>query len=238
MQRLRREGPAVVTVSVTKEQAQMLTALAIACRPYRAPTWDADGVMAAIAQVSNRPLSEVALAVIRAAADREAKTPGVIPSNGSHWQEQLKPARWEPTAGPWCGICGRAKAGHPDSDHPFERPADRRLPAEQVASVVSELRDYLTPTRGPEPLRERTHDPRADEARAALHPRPTRDVRAIAKALVHPKVHLNPRHPNGLPLRIDRVHDAMRRFRPGQPLTWPTTSSVSSNGSPGTASNH
>lgn len=83
-------------MSVSKEQAQMLAALAVACRPYRAPTWDHAGVVANIAKVKDRSLSEVILAVIRAAADRECQSPGVIPSAGTHWQEQLKPEKWQP----------------------------------------------------------------------------------------------------------------------------------------------
>ena len=90
----------------------MLATLAIACRPHRAPTWDAAGVVAAIAKVRDRSLPDVVLAVIRAAADHEAKTPGVIPSAGNHWAEQLKPQPWQPEripAAERCSVCSKSR---------------------------------------------------------------------------------------------------------------------------------
>ena len=76
---------------VTKDQAHMLAALAIAARPYGAPTWDAPGVVAAIGKVSNLLLADVALAVIRAATDATAKTPAVIANTSSqHWREKTQ----------------------------------------------------------------------------------------------------------------------------------------------------
>jgi hypothetical protein len=44
-------------MTVTRDQAQMLATLAIDCRPYRAPTWDHAGVMAAIAEIRNMSLA-------------------------------------------------------------------------------------------------------------------------------------------------------------------------------------
>ena len=134
-------------MTVTLDQAQMLASLAVACRPYRAPTWDEAGVLAAIGRVKDRALTEVALAVIRAAADRDAKTPGVIPTAGSHWQEQLKPEPWKPNAIPRedrCGICGKAREvcegrRAPLDDHSFE-PDVRRDPGIDVPATVEALR--------------------------------------------------------------------------------------------------
>jgi hypothetical protein len=75
---------------VTKDQAQMLATLAVACRPHGAPHWDAAGVVAAIAKVHHVGLADVMMAVIRAAADRDAKTPGVIAATTSiHWSERV-----------------------------------------------------------------------------------------------------------------------------------------------------
>ena len=75
---------------VTKDQAHVLATLAVACRPHGAPNWDAAGVVAAIAKVHHVGLADVAMAVIRAAADRDAKTPGVIAATTSiHWSERI-----------------------------------------------------------------------------------------------------------------------------------------------------
>ena len=94
---------------VTREQAQMLTTLAIACRPYRAPTWDAPGVMAAIGSIKDWSLGEVMLRVAVAAQDREAKTPAVITSPAMKIPE-TKPPLWQPDAGDlrdFCSVCGK-----------------------------------------------------------------------------------------------------------------------------------
>lgn len=138
-------------MTVTKDQAQMLATLAVACRPYRAPTWDHAGVMDMISRVKDRSLPEVCLAVIRAAADREAITPGVIPSNGTHWQEQLKPAKWQPDTSPMCRTCGKTRPGcegtprFQDDDHEFE--PTKTGSTTDVSRTVAALRE-LTKTEG------------------------------------------------------------------------------------------
>lgn len=82
---------------VTKDQAHMLASLAIACRPNGAPKWDAPGVVAAIGKVSGLLLADVAHAVLRAAEDVTAQTPGVIAATASvHWRER-SPHRTTPT---------------------------------------------------------------------------------------------------------------------------------------------
>lgn len=139
---------------VTKPQAQLLAALAVACRPTRAPTWDEAGVVANIAKVADRSLAEVALAVIKAASDRECVSPGVIPSNGSHWQEQLKPEKWAPERvepGERCGTCGLSQprcVAAPHGDHAFE--PDFKLPRDlDLGPVVAELKGHLPPKSTP-----------------------------------------------------------------------------------------
>jgi hypothetical protein len=48
--------------------------------------WEFHGVMAALAKASDKgSAATVAIAAISAAADPDAKTPGVIPTDGSHW---------------------------------------------------------------------------------------------------------------------------------------------------------
>lgn len=152
-------------MTVTRDQAQLLTTLAIACRPYRAPTWDEAGVMAAIAKMKDWSLHEVALRVIVAAADREAQTPGVIAT-----QEipAVKPAMFKPT--PWepdkvCTTCSRPEAQckavrHADDDHPFISRAanarDTERPAEAVHAIVGDLRERTGHEPPPRPQPETT----------------------------------------------------------------------------------
>lgn len=99
---------------VNEQQQRALAFLAVACRPHGAPHWDEAGVMASIAKVAHLSLADVILAVTRAADDRDAKTPGVIPKlNAPHWRER-NPDRpkqrepYDPTT--YCGICGKPEA--------------------------------------------------------------------------------------------------------------------------------
>lgn len=97
-------------MSVTKDQAHMLAALAAACRPHRAPRWDEPGIVAAIAKVSSLALPDVTLAVIRAASDPAAKTPGVIAATTSiHWREKasVPTTPQPPRTTEACRLCGR-----------------------------------------------------------------------------------------------------------------------------------
>jgi len=74
---------------VTKDQAQMLAALAVACRPTGAPKWDEPGVIAAIKKHAGLHLADVIHATIRAAEDRTAASPGVLGSTAAaHWRER------------------------------------------------------------------------------------------------------------------------------------------------------
>lgn len=59
------------------------------------PDWDARGIRAALDDVrvrQERP-ADLCLATIRAAHDPHARTPGVIPTPGPHWQERITPPR-------------------------------------------------------------------------------------------------------------------------------------------------
>ncbi len=163
-------------MTVTRDQAQMLSALAIACRPYRAPTWDEPGVMAAIGQIKHMSLPEVALRVIRAAADREAVSPGVIPSEGSHSREQLKPPKWEPDsidAHLRCSTCDLRESecrARWSGDHDYE---PRHVRHEfDVPRAVAALREQVVDAKAaPIPAPASTPpppNPAAEMARAAL----------------------------------------------------------------------
>lgn len=81
-------------MSINKDQARMLTALAVACRPTGAPRWDEEGVFRNIGKINTWSLPMLIEHVIRHAADPKAKTPGVIGS--SHTPAELG----MPTPGP------------------------------------------------------------------------------------------------------------------------------------------
>lgn len=132
---------------VTKDQAHMLAALAVACRPYGAPTWDAPGVVAAIGKVAHLSLADVTLAVTRAAADATAKTPAVISATSSqHWAEKVTPpsAPSNPRPGEACGTCGHGEShrnhhmGALDYHH-----HDPRNQADPPPTTWAEARDKL-----------------------------------------------------------------------------------------------
>ena len=158
---------------VTKEQADMIAALATACRPHGAPRWDAPGVVAAIGKVKHMSLADVVLAVIRAADDREVRTPGVIGNTRSTcWQERAneRPRGVEVIpAGQRCGICAkrrdeceRAPRFNGD-DHAFE-PDFKRPTETDVASTVGALRELVVAAKGeadvPEPRQPTEHEAR------------------------------------------------------------------------------
>ena len=56
------------------------------------PSWDAQGVRAALMKVKDRDPFDVALAAIKAARETVNRTPAVIPLAGEHWLE-AKPAK-------------------------------------------------------------------------------------------------------------------------------------------------
>lgn len=97
-------------MSISKDQARMLTALAIACRPVGAPTWDEEGTFRAIGKIAQWPIGMVCEHVIAHAQDAKAKTPGVI---GSSYKPEVS--------------AGTAKRGNPKRDqecpdHPGQWP--------------------------------------------------------------------------------------------------------------------
>lgn len=81
-------------MSISKDQARLLTPLALACRPVGAPKWDEAGTFAAIGRIASWPLPMAIEHVVRHAADSKARTPGVIGS--SHTPAELG----SPTGGP------------------------------------------------------------------------------------------------------------------------------------------
>jgi hypothetical protein len=141
-------------MTVTSEQAQMLTSLAVAIRPHGAPRWDAPGVMAAVKKVAHLDLADVTRAVTRAAEDRDARTPAVIASLTSHhWRDRDRaapPAREPFNGSTFCGTCGEPRdrcerkwAG----DHVFESVAHSkaRKGTVDISPVVVEVKGHIQP---------------------------------------------------------------------------------------------
>lgn len=67
---------------MTKTQATLIAKFVEEIRP----DWQFHGVMAALAKAADKASSSaVAIAAITAASDPDCQTPGVIPTDGSHW---------------------------------------------------------------------------------------------------------------------------------------------------------
>lgn len=140
-------------MTVTDQQIRAIAFLAAASRPSGARRWNEAGIIAAVDKVRSRSLAEVVMAVIRAAADRNAETPGVIPSAGPHWRnwdddgEQQVIERYDPAT--TCGICGKPdwRCRQARGDHEFEpahHTVTRRLDHESAADIIGELRDRIS----------------------------------------------------------------------------------------------
>lgn len=84
---------------LTKPMAEHLAALAHLLRDDLATRtgcqrWNEHGILANLRDVAGLPAEDVCLAVIRAAVDQGAKTPGVISSaKGPHWRERVSDFR-------------------------------------------------------------------------------------------------------------------------------------------------
>ena len=165
-------------MTVTDQEIRAIAFLAKACRPTGAARWDEAGIVAAIAKVRDRQLATVAMAVIRAASDRDVESPGVIPSNGSHWAESAAVASYIPNVIPpaeRCGICNKARQKcqtdprHADDDHVFD---DGRRNEFDLPRVVADLKAQVVPVApptAPKTLDEVCADPKVQAVRDALN---------------------------------------------------------------------
>lgn len=142
---------------LTDQDIRALTYLAARCRPPHAPRWDEAGIAAGIARVRHLHLADVALSVIRAADDPNAKTPGVIANTSApNWQERStsRPQPIEPydrTA--CCGTCGQPEhrcRANPHAGHEYETAEhrDARVAREQAERAATPIPDH--PTHAPE----------------------------------------------------------------------------------------
>ena len=136
------------------------------------PEWEAEGVVAALKRCAGGDPFATALASIRAAADKNARTPGVIPTPGTHWQEGLKrdpePARPPRKSedcpkhpGNWrdsCHGCAADKLAGDDTNYnPRRTEAGDRIAT--LRGLVSSTKARLCPC-GVEPMLCADHDPR------------------------------------------------------------------------------
>ncbi|MFK5691309.1 hypothetical protein ACI3EY_16750 [Ornithinimicrobium sp. LYQ92] len=92
--------------------------------------WQPAGIEAAIRKAAaDAPAFDVCVAAVRAAADPEAKTPGLIPAPGPHWATTATGRRTPPTM---CGV-------HPDHRAAFcpdcALPDEERPTPEQIAAI-------------------------------------------------------------------------------------------------------
>ena len=155
---------------ITDQQIRAIAFLAAAARPNGARRWNEAGIVAALAKIRTRSLHEVTIATMRAANDRNAETPGVIPTPGPHWQsgggDEAPPIeRFDPAS--TCGICGKPewRCEQIRGDHEFEsahRIAARKLDPESAASIAAELRDRIAKDDNAQPYRIK-HTPESEE---------------------------------------------------------------------------
>ena len=129
-------------MTLGKEQAQALTRLVHLLRP----AWSEEGIYAALAKCQPLDAYDVALAAIRAAQDSKVRTPGVIPTRGSHWNE-LEPTAPKVRMLPrierrnrTCDTCGATDGCRPPAHEfvPLDHATRDRTPA-GIAAVRAEL---------------------------------------------------------------------------------------------------
>ena len=131
--------------ALTRTQGQRLCELIHLLRPE----WDLPGITAAVrkaAEIASGP--EVCVAALRVAANLEARTPGLIPQPGPHWQQTTAGKNLPPTP---CGIhpshpalgCPECKAIPKASPEQIKaaRERARRLAAGKPGLIVIEGRE-------------------------------------------------------------------------------------------------
>jgi len=177
-------------MTITKDQAQMIAALAADSRPNGATRWDHAGIMTALERIRHWSLPEAIAETITAAADKDAETPGVIGRQGRSWASVRAVTVDSAPVGTRCTVCGAIEKfhhtyGHVARDHEFSRPHEAPEPAE-VAARVAALKAELAPTsqptghRSPEDLAEANpelHD-RLEKVRAMIPDAATREAEA------------------------------------------------------------
>ena len=98
---------------LSRDQGEALARMLTSLRPE---SWDYAGTFAAVKKLAHRPETpgQLIAAAVRAAEDPNVRTPGVIPSAGSHWDTGAtipKPPRLTPEhecsshPGQWAATC-------------------------------------------------------------------------------------------------------------------------------------
>lgn len=160
---------------LTKPQAEALATLAALLRDDLAnrtgcPTWNQAGILAQLREVARFPAEDVALAVIRAAVDQGAHTPGVIPSlDGPHWREKLSTAHAprNPLPHETC----------PEHEGQYRLSCSFRPPCGPALATVTPIRPGVKPPAELDAVREKlradqaAYHARMQEARAQLEPK-------------------------------------------------------------------
>ena len=172
----------------TDQQLRAIAFLVAACRPYGCKPWDESGIYSNLAKVRDRSLPALVIAAVQAAEDRNAATPGVIPSAGPHWRapEAAPVPRQTEPAHAMCATCGEVETicrARWAGDHDYlavertrgsrsdeERERTRRM-AEAVKCEIQHAAE------------------RPDVPTAVLEPNPdVQELRdAVAKARTHPE---------------------------------------------------
>lgn len=100
--------------------------------------WDLPGVRAALAKADRMGTPpEVAIAAIRCAANRAARSPGIIPADGGHWRDTLRAGQPQ-TVRPERTKCEHQSA-YLDCDE-CNRPIDPEITSRGAASAREALR--------------------------------------------------------------------------------------------------
>jgi hypothetical protein len=160
-------------MTLTDQHIRALTFLACEARPVGARQWSEGDVFAAIAKVRDRSLAAVVCAVARAAADRSAERPSIIPSAGSHWGDTVMAAAFVPNvvaSTERCSICSEAKDKCRrvwTDDHDFESSAvaakrKAENDPEALTNAIAALKAEVAETPAREPNQGRTLEDLAD----------------------------------------------------------------------------
>ena len=94
------------------------------------PSWDADGIRKALEHPDLASVNEnaITLAAVRAATDGKVRSPGVIPSQGPHWDER--------PANPPTQLPPRFAAAAPLSDLEWQRSLEAAARAREALAAA------------------------------------------------------------------------------------------------------
>lgn len=135
-------------MALDERQQAALVFLARSVRPAGARPWDEVGTAKNVTKVAAGNTADVILGVIRAAADPNAITPGVIATNGPHWDEgtyvPAPPVSETVPRQDCCSVCYQPLQGHtaPDGHAPIRNVRPEKPPVD-LAATITGLRDLV-----------------------------------------------------------------------------------------------